>query len=396
MTLFNIVLKSAWHRRTSLLLTICSIAISVCLLFGVDKLRKETKNSFINTISQTDLIVGARSGPINLLLYSVFRIGNATNNVSWDSYEHITNFSEVAWAIPISLGDSHRGYRVMGTNASYFQHYKYGQAQPLAFDEGQPFADVYDAVVGADVARSLNYGLSDEIIISHGLASTKFSDHENKPFTIVGILAKTGTPVDRTVHIPLEGIEAVHVDWRGEGQLPLQLTAKQKHTINLEPETITAFMIGLNNRINTFRLQRKITEFTKEPLLAIIPEPRWQISGKVSPFLSRSYSNFRLRLSSGPNGHVNNFAVDPKRAPSRNGGPAVHWRPSIPYRFALCIRNAIRRLYWVHRWRWPILHALIPSTAVARRNLRYSRRNLPTRPIAMDSLCDGYFTGITR
>ena len=264
MTLFNIVLKSAWHRRTSLLLTICSIAISVCLLFGVDKLRKETKNSFINTISQTDLIVGARSGPINLLLYSVFRIGNATNNVSWDSYEHITNFSEVAWAIPISLGDSHRGYRVMGTNASYFQHYKYGQAQPLAFDEGQPFADVYDAVVGADVARSLNYGLSDEIIISHGLASTKFSDHENKPFTIVGILAKTGTPVDRTVHIPLEGIEAVHVDWRGEGQLPLQLTAKQKHTINLEPETITAFMIGLNNRINTFRLQRKITEFTKD------------------------------------------------------------------------------------------------------------------------------------
>ena len=156
MTLFNIVLKSAWHRRTSLLLTICSIAISVCLLFGVDKLRKETKSSFINTISQTDLIVGARSGPINLLLYSVFRIGNATNNVSWVSYEHITNLSEVAWSIPISLGDSHRGYRVMGTDAGYFQHYKYGRGQPLKFDKGQPFADIYDAVLGADVARSIN------------------------------------------------------------------------------------------------------------------------------------------------------------------------------------------------------------------------------------------------
>jgi len=271
MTLFNIVLKSAWHRRTSLLLTICSIAISVCLLFGVDKLRKETKSSFINTISQTDLIVGARSGPINLLLYSVFRIGNATNNVSWDSYERITDLSEVAWSIPISLGDSHRGYRVMGTDAGYFQHYKYGRGQPLEFDKGQPFADIYDAVVGTDVARSLNYKLSDEIIISHGLASTKFSDHENKPFTIVGILERTGTPVDRTVHIPLEGIEAVHVDWRGQGQLPMQLTAEQTRKINLQPKTITAFMIGLNNRINTFRLQRKITEFTKEPLLAIIP-----------------------------------------------------------------------------------------------------------------------------
>ena len=91
MFLVRIVIRSAWHRRTSLLLTVFSIAISVCLLLGVDKLRKETKNSFINTISQTDLIVGARSGPINLLLYSVFRIGNATNNVSWESYEDIAS-----------------------------------------------------------------------------------------------------------------------------------------------------------------------------------------------------------------------------------------------------------------------------------------------------------------
>ena len=109
-------------------------------------------------------------------------------------------------------------------------------------------------VLGADVARSLNYELSDEIIISHGLASTKFSDHENKPFTIVGILERTGTSTAQS--IPLEGIEAVHVDWRGQGQLPMQLTAS-KRKINLQPKTITAFMIGLNSRINTFRLSEK-------------------------------------------------------------------------------------------------------------------------------------------
>jgi putative ABC transport system permease protein len=271
MTLIRIVLKSAWYRRTSLLLTVLSIAISISLLLGVDKIRKETKNSFINTISQTDLIVGARSGPINLLLYSVFRIGNATNNVSWESYEEIAALEEVAWSIPISLGDSHRGYRVMGTTTDYFDHYRYGQGQPLAFVQGQPFADVYDAVLGADVARALQYQPGDEIVIAHGLVSTEFAEHDDKPFVVVGILEKTGTPVDRTVHVSLEGIEAIHVDWQSGAPSPLRLTAEQARKMDLQPETITAFMIGLENRINTFRLQRRITEYDEEPLLAIIP-----------------------------------------------------------------------------------------------------------------------------
>lgn len=271
MNLMRIVLKSAWHRRTSLLLTILSIAISVALLLGVDKIRKEAKNSFINTISQTDLIIGARSGPTNLLLYSVFRIGNATNNVSWESYEEITAFEEVAWSIPISLGDSHRGFRVMGTNTDYFAYYQYGQSQQLAFAQGQPFADVYDAVIGADVAHALNYQIGDAIIIAHGLVSTEFSGHNDKPFVITGILRRTGTPVDRTVHVTLEGIEAIHVDWQGGARSALQLSAEQARKMDLSPKTITAFMVGLHNRIDTFRLQRKITEYPEEPLLAIIP-----------------------------------------------------------------------------------------------------------------------------
>lgn len=271
MILIRIVLKSAWHRRTSLLLTILSIAISVCLLLGVDNIRKEAKNSFINTISQTDLIVGARSGPTNLLLYSVFRIGNATNNVTWESYEDIAALEEVAWSIPISLGDSHRGFRVMGTNTDYFTFYQYGQSQPLAFTQGQPFDDVYDAVLGADVARTLDYQLGDELIISHGLVATDFSAHDDKPFVITGILAKTGTPVDRTVHVTLEGIEAIHVDWQGGTRSGLQLSAEQARKMDLSPKAITAFMIGLDNRINTFRLQRAISEYDEEPLMAIIP-----------------------------------------------------------------------------------------------------------------------------
>jgi putative ABC transport system permease protein len=290
MMLLRIVFKSAWHRRVGLLLTVFSLAVSMMLLLGVDKIRKEARNSFVNTVSQTDLIVGARSGPLNLLLYSVFRIGNATNNVSWESFQDIAALDEVAWAIPISLGDSHYGFRVMGTNDAYFQHFRYGQNEPLRFRSGKPFFDLYDVVIGADVAQELDYALGDRIVVSHGLVSTEFSNHDDKPFTIVGVLERTGTPVDRTVHVSLEGIEAIHTDWESGTRMPLHISAEQARKFDLQPQTVTAFMIGLNNRIETFQLQRKINEYREEPLLAIVP-------GVTLAELWRSISSFEQVLT---------------------------------------------------------------------------------------------------
>ncbi len=271
MNLLRIAIKSARFRRTSLLLTIFTIAISVTLLVGVDKIRKESKSSLLNTVSQTDLIVGARSSPTNLLLYSVFRIGNATNNVTWDTYETIAARDEVAWTIPISLGDSHRGFRVMGTNTDYFEFYKYGDRQPLVLGAGERFEEVYDTVLGADVANELGYSIGDEITIAHGLVSADFAEHDDKPFTVVGIFEKTGTPVDRTVHVSLAGIEAIHVDWQDGGRTGIRLTAEQALQLDLTPTAITAFMVGLENRATTFTVQREINEFQGEPMSAILP-----------------------------------------------------------------------------------------------------------------------------
>ena len=120
-SIFSLSLRSLNNRRLTVILTIFAIAISVMLALGVERVRQDAKGSFANTISGTDIIVGARSGSIQLLLYSVFRIGNATNNISWNSYRKITNGKNVKWTIPISLGDSHRGFRVMGTNLNYFR-----------------------------------------------------------------------------------------------------------------------------------------------------------------------------------------------------------------------------------------------------------------------------------
>ncbi len=103
MIILRLALLSLWNRRNTVLLTVCGIAVSVALLLGVDKIRTDLRSGFANTISGADLIVGARSGPVNLLLYSIFRIGDATNGVSWDIYRRIAAHPDVAWTIPLSL-----------------------------------------------------------------------------------------------------------------------------------------------------------------------------------------------------------------------------------------------------------------------------------------------------
>jgi putative ABC transport system permease protein len=264
--------KSLLNRRGTALLTVLSIGLSVTLLVGVERLRTETRASFANTISGTDLIVGARTGSVQLLLHSVFRIGHATNNLSWASYQEIAAHPRVAWIIPISLGDSHRGYPVLGTNLDYFEHYRFGRGRELVMAEGTPFSGLFDAVLGAEVAKALGYRLGDPIVIAHGASDVAFARHEDHPFRIVGILAPTGTPVDRAVHVSLEGIEAIHVGWETGRPLPGRtLDPEQAGSMDLVPNSITAALVGLTSRISTFQVQRFINEYRQEPLMAILP-----------------------------------------------------------------------------------------------------------------------------
>lgn len=271
MNLLHLALQSAWSRKGNLLLAILSIAISVTLLLGVDIVRKETKNQFLNTVSQTDLIVGARSGPVNLLLYSIFHIGNATNNIQYRSYQTIQKMAEVAWTVPISLGDSHKGYRVIGTEKDFYQHVKYGDASGLNFAEGKAFSDLYDVVIGAEVARKLHYKIGDKIILSHGVSLQNSPKHADKPFTISGILKSTGTPIDKSLQVSLRAIEAIHIDWQGGRQSPLKINAQLAQKLAPAPKEITAMLVGLKSPVYTFKLQRRINELPQEPLLAILP-----------------------------------------------------------------------------------------------------------------------------
>lgn len=285
MYLFPLALRSLLNRRFSALLTVLAIALSVTLLLGVEKIRNEARASFAGTISGTDLIVGPRTGSVQLLLYSVFRIGNATSNMRWDSYQRVAEHPRVDWAVPISLGDSHRGFKVMGTTGDYFKHFRHGRDRALLFAEGRAFADLYDTVIGADIARELNYQLGSELVLAHGTGAVSFVEHADKPFRVSGILAKTGTPVDRTIHISLEGMEALHVDWQQgmPARGAARVDAEQTRSLDLTPTTITAMLLGLDSRVATFAVQRDINRFPSEPLMAVLPgvalQELWSLLG---------------------------------------------------------------------------------------------------------------------
>ena len=299
MNIASLAIKSFRNRKLSVGLAIASITLSVALLLGVEILRSEAKSSFASTVSGTDLIVGARGGSVNLLLYSVFRIGNPTNNIEWHSYEEISALPGVKWSIPLSMGDTHAGFRVVGTDDNYFEHYRYARDRRLGLQQGAWFGDEDEIVLGAEVAASLGYRLSDKVIVAHGAGDESFIKHADEPFRVVGILAATGTPVDRTLYVSLAGFDHMHEAWQtaedGHDHDPLAATAsaeghtdEEQHAEDEhhdEEYSISAFLLGLESRAAAIGLQRRINQFEHEPLSAILPGVTllelWEIVGLV-------------------------------------------------------------------------------------------------------------------
>jgi putative ABC transport system permease protein len=303
--LFKVAWLSLMNRKMSAFLTIFSIAISVFVLLSVEHIRSETKASFGRTVSGVDLIVGARTGQLNLLLYSVFRIGNPSNNISWASYQTIAKSEGVAWSVPLSMGDSHKGFNVIGTTDDYFLHFKYANKRPLLFAQGKAFKQSHEVVLGASVAEKLGYGLGDSITLSHGTGKVSFSHHTDHPFVVVGILKSTGTPVDQSLHVDLGSIDAIHQSSSKKELFNRAAVSKSKersHThdhneesdvksvqIASQPNSVSAFLLGLESKITILRLQRVINQFEHEPLMAIMPGVAlgelWQIMGFVESTL---------------------------------------------------------------------------------------------------------------
>lgn len=272
----RLAIRSAWNRRGTLALIFASIALSTALLWTLEGLRRDLRHSFSQAVSGTDLIVGPRAGAVQLMLYAVFRVGGATHNISMDSVRAVAAHRAVAWTVPISLGDSYRGHPVLGTTTAYFEHFAYGDRQALELASGRPFSGtldgLYEAVLGAQVAEHLGHRLGDRITLSHGLVAAPGSEHADKAFTVVGILQRTGTPVDRTVHVSLQALEALHLDWVGGAPMPgLRIAPEDARKFDLEPKQVTAALVGLKSRAAVFAVQRSVSQHTGEPLMGVMP-----------------------------------------------------------------------------------------------------------------------------
>ena len=286
--LLTLAWRSAWNRRATLSLVGLSVALSTFLLLGFEQVRTDVRENFSQSVSGTDLVVGARTGSVQLMLYAVFRVGSATNNIRISSVEAIAKHRAVAWVVPLSLGDSHKGYAVLGTTVDYFNRFLYGDREPLVLAQGRAFADgiegLYGVVLGAEVAHALGYRLGSKITLTHGEGGLPGSEHADKPFTVVGILKRTGTPVDRTVHISLESMEAIHIDWMGGAPMPgMVIPPEQARKFDLSPKVVTAALVGLKGRAAVFNVQRFVSDYADEPLMAVLPgvalDELWEVVG---------------------------------------------------------------------------------------------------------------------
>jgi putative ABC transport system permease protein len=289
MTMLSLAWASLKNRRVATALTVLSIALSVALLVGVEQIRAGARESFSGTISGTDLIAGPRAGTVSLLLYTVFRMGAPLNNVKYETWEHFDKHPAVEWSIPLAFGDSHKGYRVVGTNESFYRHYRFRRTRQVEFAAGRAPKEKLDVALGAEVAEKLGYGLGAKIVLTHGVAGG-VEDHAEQPFTVVGVLARTATPIDRSLYITFAGVEAMHEGWE-DGAPPAEGEHKDEHKHEEHAEhaghehekaegheehdhpveQVSAFLLKMKSRVDTLRVQREIATYGAEPLSAVIP-----------------------------------------------------------------------------------------------------------------------------
>ena len=285
--MLSLLLKSMRSRIIPTSLVTISLMASMVLLLSIERIQQGTEEGFNQSISGVDAIIGPRSSSLELVLYTVFHLGRPTNNITTKTINDVKQRSDISWLVPIALGDSHRGYRVIATEPNYFQHIRYGNNQPLTFSKGAPFAELSEATLGSDVAEKLNYSVGSDIQITHGSIESIGSKHDDFSFTVTGVLNKTGTPIDQAIFLDLKGYELLHLGWKSGKKVfsleDIDLSSLPPDALN--PKTVTAAFVGLKSKLTIFNFSKNIREYTEEAISAVIPgialSELWSIVGLV-------------------------------------------------------------------------------------------------------------------
>jgi putative ABC transport system permease protein len=249
MTLFGLMLAYWRAKPLAVALTLASFALGIgtiaLLLIGAASLERAATRE----AKGIDLVVGAKGSPIQLVLSSVFHVDVPTGNIPLEEAERLSRHPMVRKAIPLALGDSVDGHRIVGTTEAYPVHY----GARLA--EGRYWREPMEAVLGAQVARHDNAKVGEKFVGAHGVVGSGPA-HADHPYSVVGILAPTGTVIDRLVLTGVESVWAVHAEHQTQAATP-------------GPREITALLIAYRSPLAAATLPREIN--TRSALQAASP-----------------------------------------------------------------------------------------------------------------------------
>ncbi len=210
MSLWHIAWSYLWNRKLTTVMTVISVALGVALISAVLTLREQTQKRFEEEGQAFDLVVGAKGNALQLVLSTVYFLDSPVGNIARADIEKISKLEDVTAVFPIGMGDSYKDYRIVGT-VRELMDFQWGDRRPYALAGGRYWEKPFEVVVGAGVAEDTGLKLEDTFIGTCGIGQSASAEtHEDKPYTVVGIMARSGTPNDRAIFCDIASVWDAH------------------------------------------------------------------------------------------------------------------------------------------------------------------------------------------
>jgi putative ABC transport system permease protein len=258
MNLFYLSYRSLIHKPLSSLLSVLLFGFGISIIVLILLVSTHLKSEINKNASGIDLVIGAKGSPLQLILANIFHADYPTGNISLKEASKLSRNRLIKSAIPLSLGDSYAGYRIVGTTPDYLNLYK-GQFKEGSWEQGEK-----QAVIGAKVAEAMSLKLGDEFSSTHGLADTG-AGHDEHPFKAAGVLAPNGSVLDDLILVSVASVWAVHgheehtsdsiVEKVNIPHLGLEVTKEQ-----FENEEITSLLIKYASPMGAIRLPQMVNK----------------------------------------------------------------------------------------------------------------------------------------
>lgn len=272
MNISKISWQNILNKKMNSFLCVLLMTLGIAIISLLVILSKQLQEKFSKNISGIDMVVGAKGSPLQLILSSIYQIDSPTGNVYLKDVQEIAQNPLVKEMIPLSMGDNYQGFRIVGTNKKYLEHFK---AKP---SQGQLFKKPMECVVGSLAAQNLGLKIGDTFSGSHGLdAEGEKHDHEN--YKIVGILEFNNSVVDNLILTDLKSVWKIHEHSEAPA-IEAETTEKHEHhegeehheeeeNAELDKREITSAIVKFRSPMGMMTMPRNINQNSK--LQAAVP-----------------------------------------------------------------------------------------------------------------------------